>query len=464
MSPEKDPEHLPSFQEKMRQEGLPEVVIETFSHHYRQLSAGETGMIPDAGIAPLEPDEIPTLDAMAGYAEAGEARLRQTIQIVLNGGLGTSMGLTGPKSLLEVKDGHRFLDLILRQAESAGIRLAFMNSFNTDAETRGAVTGSPRSVEPLHFLQHKFPKVLRADLSPAAWPENPDLEWNPPGHGDIYTALHTSGMLRRLLEEGIRYAFVANSDNLGAVMNPSLLGYFSRKGFPFMMEVARRTPSDLKGGHLARSRRDGRLLLREIAQCPEEDIAAFQDIERFRFFNTNTLWLHLPSLQALIDKEGIVRLPMIRNPKTLDPRDPSSPEVYQIETAMGAAVHLFEGAAAVQVPSSRFHPVKKCNDLLAVRSDRFLLDGSGRLVENPERVPGRIRISLDPAVYTRIDRFDARFPEGPPSLKDCRSLSVTGDVRFEGGVTARGDVSITCEGPGQGVVPRGSVLEGEVVV
>ena len=115
MSPEKDPEHLPSFQEKMRQEGLPEVVIETFAHHYRQLSAGETGMIPDAGIAPLEPDEIPTLDAVAGYAEAGEARLEQTIQIVLNGGLGTSMGLNKAKSLLPVKDGLTFLDVIARR-------------------------------------------------------------------------------------------------------------------------------------------------------------------------------------------------------------------------------------------------------------------------------------------------------------------------------------------------------------
>jgi UTP--glucose-1-phosphate uridylyltransferase len=264
------------------------------------------------------------------------------------------------------------------------------------------------------------------------------------------------------LEEGVRYAFVVNSDNLGAVMNPSLLGFFSQKGFPFMMEVARRTPADLKGGHLARHRGNGRLLLREIAQCPEKDIAAFQDIDRFRFFNTNTLWLHLPSLQALFEREGIVRLPMIRNPKTLDPRNPSSPEVYQIETAMGAAVHLFEGSGAVQVPASRFYPVKKCNDLLAVRSDCFRLDEAGRLVENPDRTLDRIHIRLDPEYFSRVDLFDDRFPEGPPSLKDCRSLTVKGDVRFEGGVTVRGDATIVHTGPGQAVVPRGSVLEGEM--
>ena len=462
MTAAREPEHLPSFEAKMRKEGLPEVVIETFAHYYRQLVSGSTGMIPDDILQPLGPDEIPSMDAVAAHAETGATELKHTIQIVLNGGLGTSMGLTGPKSLLEVRNGLRFLDLTLRQTEKSGIRLAFMNSFNTDEETRAAVSRSDTRAKPLYFLQHKFPKVLRSDFSPAVRPGQPELEWNPPGHGDIYTALHTSGTLQRLLDEGIRYAFVVNSDNLGAVMNPSLLGYFCHKQFPFMMEVARRTPADLKGGHLARHRENGRLLLREIAQCPEEDIAAFQDIHRFRYFNTNTLWLHLPSLQALAKRERIIRLPMILNPKTLDPRDSSSPEVYQIETAMGAAVHLFEGAGAVCVPSSRFHPVKKCNDLLAVRSDCFLLDAAGRLRENPERALDRIHIRLDPAFFSRIDMFDDRFPEGAPSLKDCRSLTVQGDVRFEGGVMLRGDVAITHPGPGQAVVPGGSVLEGEV--
>ena len=100
----------------------------------------------------------------------------------------------------------------------------------------------------------------------------------------------------------------------------------------FMMEVAERTPADMKGGHLARHR-NGRLVLREIAQCPPEDLDAFKDIQRFRFFNTNNLWVNLALLQEHIARQKSIHLPMILNPKALDPRDAGSPPVYQVETA-----------------------------------------------------------------------------------------------------------------------------------
>ncbi len=120
-------------------------------------------------------------------------------------------------------------------------------------------------------MQHKFPKILQKDYSPASWPKNPKLEWNPPGHGDVYTALLTSGMLDSLLADGIIYAFISNSDNLGARLDESLLGYFAHHQFPFMMEVAEKTPADIKGGHLARHK-NGRLILREAAQCPANEL------------------------------------------------------------------------------------------------------------------------------------------------------------------------------------------------
>lgn len=455
-------DHLPAFIAKMEAEGLSPLVCETFGYYYKQVLTGETGMIFDEDIASVLPDEIETLENLTDYSAAGETAFPNAIRIVLNGGLGTSMGLTGPKSLLEVKDGKSFLSMILSQADSRDVKLAFMNSFNTHAETLTALKQLNPDRPPLTFIQHKFPKILQNDFHPADWPQNPNLEWNPPGHGDVYTALYASGLLEELRGQGIEYAFITNSDNLGARMNAELLGYFSQHDFPFMMEVAEKTPSDIKGGHLARHH-NGRLILREAAQCPEEEIEAFQDIQRYRYFNTNSIWINLKALKKLFDKSRTIRLPLILNPKTLDPRDKSSPRVYQIETAMGAAISLFDGAAAVRVPRSRFFPVKTCNDLLAVRSDCFVYTQDEKLIINPERraisISGSIKIKLDSRYYGKIDDLEKRFSQGPPSLVDCDALTIEGDVRFEKGVVIKGTITITNKNPTQAVIPSGTIID-----
>ena len=321
------PEYLPAFIEKMTAHDLPRVAIDTFAHYYRQLVSGATGLIPDDAIDPVDMDEIADARRLQEFDPKGRQALAQTVMIVLNGGLGTSMGLQGPKSLLQVKDGKSFLAIILEQAARMEIGLVFMNSFNTHNNTMAAVEALAPQRRPHYFLQHKYPKVLRQSLAPAHWPPDPGLEWNPPGHGDIYTALQTSGLLEKLTAEGMTYALIANADNLGATMDLSLLGYFATHGFPMMMEVARRTPADTKGGHLAR-RKDGRLLLREIAQCPKADLQRFQDIDRYRFFNTNSIWLNLHALRDRIRENPVIHLPLILNPKTVDPRDKTSPAVY----------------------------------------------------------------------------------------------------------------------------------------
>ena len=449
--------HLPAFMAKMRQANLPQVVLDTFAYYYELVLSGATGMIPDAQIQPVDASEIAAAATLNSYIPAGRAALGQAVQIVLNGGLGTSMGLTGPKSLLQVKDNKTFLQIIIEQAEAVGTCLAFMNSFNTDAQTRAAVTALDPQTPPRFFLQHKFPKILREDFSPANWPENPDLEWNPPGHGEIYTALVTSGLLSDLLQGGYRYALIVNCDNLGATLDPALLGYFCSHNFPFMMEVAQRTPTDMKGGHLARHAND-RLVLREIAQCPEEDLDAFQDIQHYRYFNANSLWIDLQALDALVRRSPVIHLPMILNPKTLDPRNAHSPPVFQVETAMGAAISLFDGATAVEVPVSRFRPVKKCADLLALRSDCFIFQVDGKLVPNPARRLGRIQVNLDPDFYTKIDDFEHRFANGAPSLIDCEALTVKGDVYFERDVVIRGRVIIHNTGSEAAIIPAGTVI------
>jgi UTP--glucose-1-phosphate uridylyltransferase len=455
--------YLPSFISKMEQENFPPLVIDTFTYYYKKVISGETGLVSDREIRPVSPDEIEDATRIEEYADSGRKALSHAVLIKLNGGLGTSMGLTKAKSLLTVKNKKTFLEIIVKQAETWGVKLALMNSFSTHEDTINALSMIKSSVSPQLFIQNKFPKILQENLAPATCPKNPALEWNPPGHGDIYSAIYTSGVLNRLLENGIEYAFISNSDNLGATMDESLLGYFSEKRLPFMMEVVPRTPSDVKGGHIARHI-NGRLILRESAQCPKDEMDAFKDIKRYRFFNTNNIWLNLKSLKTLIGKDHTINLPIIKNQKTLDPRNEKSPKVFQIETAMGAAISLFEGAAVIRVPASRFFPVKKCNDLLTIRSDRFVFSEKDDLMLNPKIGSRTITIDLDPKYYGKIDGFDERFSEGIPSLIDCDSLTIDGDVRFEKNVTIKGRVVIKNTGDSQAIIKQGSVIDRDVIL
>jgi UTP--glucose-1-phosphate uridylyltransferase len=267
--------------------------------------------------------------------------------------------------------------------------------------------------------------------------------------------LLTSGMLDALLSSGRRYAFVSNSDNLGAVLEPRILAWMAREELPFAMEVTDRTEADRKGGHLAV--RDGRFILRETAQTPEEDLEALQDITRHRYVNTNNLWVDLSVLEELLrSRDGVLGLPLIVNRKTVDPGDRSTPAVYQLETAMGAAIGVFDGAQPVRVPRSRFSPVKTTEDLLALRSDAYVLADDARVELAPERDGTPPVVDLDDEHYKLLRDFDARFPAGAPSLVACERIAVEGDVVFGRGVVVRGTVVV--RGPSQ--VDDGAVLSG----
>jgi len=436
----------------MEREGLAEEAILAFRHYYEQFVAGETGLIAEADIAPLE-----SLPEFGDLGPGDAAPLDEAVVIKLNGGLGTSMGMTGPKSLLPVKDGLSFLDVIarqvlaLRERHGARLPLVLMNSFATRKPSLAALGDDVEVDVPVDFVQNKIPKVLADGLEPAEWPANPELEWCPPGHGDLYTALQTSGMLERLLDEGYRYAFVSNVDNLGAVLEPRILAWFAASGAPFASEAIDRTEADKKGGHLARMG-DG-LVLRESAQVADADQDAFQDTARHRFFNANNLWVDLRALADVLRESGpVLGLPLIVNRKTVDPGDSSSPAVVQLETAMGAAIGVFEGATALRVPRERFLPVKTTSDLLVLRSDAYVLTGDHRveLAAGREAAP-LVSLSDD---FKLLRDFDARFPQGPPSLLEADRLIVDGDVTFGAGVTVRGTARV--DGPA-------TVQDGEVL-
>jgi len=421
---------------------------------------------PGAGLLPgeaLEP--IADLLSLAELPVPSPGRAREALDrlvvIKLSGGLGTSMGLSAPKALLQVKPGMSFLDVVvtqvlaLREQYGARLPLVLMNSAATrdrSLEVLRRYDGLAVPGVPLDFLQGREPKLRADDLRPVRWPPDPELEWCPPGHGDIYTALAASGTLDALLGAGLRYAFVSNVDNLGARADVRIAAWLAAQQVPFVLEAVRGTPADRKGGHLAWHQ--GRVVLRETAQVPDGD-TSFTEVERWRWYNTNNIWLDLRALKDLQAADPAApALPLIVNRKTVDPRDPASTPVIQLETAMGAAIGALPGARAVHVPRSRFAPVKTTDDLLVVRSDAYELTGDGQLRAGFHG-PGPV-VTLDRGVYGLLAGFEQRFPGGAPSLRDCCRFEVQGDVSFGAGVAAVGDVLLV--GPGH--VPDATVISG----
>lgn len=450
-------------QEKMAAAGVPQQAIDVFTYYYRQLEAGVSGFIPEDTIEPLV--DPPMLSDIAVSDEDAAAALEQTVIIKLNGGLGTSMGMDKAKSLLPVREDKTFLDIIVDQVQQARARyqiqlpLLFMNSFRTQQDTLAALAPYDDLAIAgldLGFVQNQEPKLRADDLTPVEWPADPALEWCPPGHGDLYTAFATSGVLDRLLSLGYRYASVSNSDNLGAAPNATIAGWFAASGAPYAAEICRRTAADRKGGHLAIRKSDRQLILRDTAQTPKDEMHFFTDEFRHPFFHCNNLWFDLQVLdRTLRERKGVLGLPLIKNEKTVDPADPSSPKVIQIETAMGAAVEVFEGATAIGVGRDRFLPVKTTSDLLVLRSDAYQLEPTGQLTAVADPVPV---VDLDDRYYKIITDFDQRFPAGAPSLRQARSVVVQGDWTFEAGVRLIGAVALQDRGDPQ-IIAAGSALD-----
>lgn len=458
---------------RMRALGQSPEAVQAFRHYYALLAQGASGFIPSRDIQPVE--HLTDYEELDGYELTGYEMAEKVVVLKLNGGLGTSMGLDVPKCLIPVREGMTFLEFIvhqvmyLRQRLDKHLPLLFMNSFHTRTATLAALADFPqlRNGLALDFEQHRIPKLAADSLAPVDWPADPAKEWCPPGHGNLYPALRSTGLLDALLDEGYVYAFVSNADNLGAVLDIKILGYMVEYAVPMLMEVAYRTPSDRKGGHLAQDHR-GHFLIREYAQCPAAEQSQFQDIHTYQFFNTNNIWLHLPSLRTLLEAEGgFLRLPPIFNRKPVDPTDPASPMIIQLESAMGSAISVIPGASALRVPRHRFLPVKHCEDLLVMQSDVYQRNHQFRLVMNPKRITPRPprrppHLDLDPVYFGSHPELQQRFPQGPPSLVRCTSLQIRGDVRFGRDVVLQGDVAIINGTGAPYCVPDGTLIQGDL--
>lgn len=353
----------------------------------------------------------------------------------LNGGLGTTMGCTGPKSVIEVRNGLTFLDLIVIQIENlnakygCNVPLLLMNSFNTHDDTSKIIEKYSKSNVEIHtFNQSQYPRLCADDFVPLPCKGKTDKDgWYPPGHGDVFPSLMNSGKLDALISQGKEYVFAANSDNLGAIVDLKILNHLIQNKNEYCMEVTPKTLADVKGGTLISY--EGKVQLLEIAQVPDEHVNEFKSIEKFKIFNTNNLWVNLKAIKRLVEADAL-KMEIIPNPKEVD-----GIKVLQLETAAGAAIRFFDHAIGSNVHRSRFLPVKATSDLLLVQSDLYTL-ADGFVTRNEARKnPANPTIELGPE-FKKVGNFLSRF-KSIPSIIELDSLKVTGDVWFGANITLK---------------------------
>jgi UTP--glucose-1-phosphate uridylyltransferase len=440
---------IENFKQKMLEKNYDERLISLFLKYYEKLKNGSRGIIYEKDILPVEYGSVVKFSQIKNDVNVRAndyekhkcfncvSPLRaKTAVIKLNGGLGTSMGMDFPKSFVEVRDKKRFIDIAAEQHKN--LPLIFMNSLQTKEMTDKFIAENPQySLK--SFVQHSFPKVLKDSLGVAESKENSEFEYNPAGHGDVYMSLWISGILDELLADGFRFAFISNIDNTGAVFDASIANYMEKNDIPFLMEVCRRGEMDKKGGHIAKNK-DGNFILREKAQAAEEEIAEFENIDKYSYFNTNSIWVDLRKLNEILQKNGVIELPFIANEKTLNPNDKSTPKVFQIEQAMGAAISLFDGAKLLEIEKERFFPVKTTNDLFLLRSDRFFLENS--LLKSFDGNKSECNIVLNPKFYGNLSDFEKRVKDGVPKLQKCRKLVVNSDIYFNSEMIFEGEVEL----------------------
>uniref|UniRef100_A0A0A9ZDP3 UTP--glucose-1-phosphate uridylyltransferase n=2 Tax=Lygus hesperus TaxID=30085 RepID=A0A0A9ZDP3_LYGHE len=430
---------------------------------------------------PIEWDKIQKLpqSTIRDYAslntpsiEEAKKMLEKLVVIKLNGGLGTSMGCHGPKSVIPVRSELSFLDLTVQQIQylnkkyGTNVPLVLMNSFNTDEDTQKIIKKySGFEVEIYTFCQSCYPRIYKDTYLPVPKKCDPSIEpegWYPPGHGDFYASLNNSGLLDKFIAAGREYCFLSNIDNLGATVDLNILDMLikenatnNNEGVEFVMEVTDKTKADVKGGTLIFY--EDKLRLLEIAQVPKDHIDDFKSVKSFKFFNTNNLWMKLSAIKRVIQKAEL-NMEIIVNPKTLE----NNAHVIQLETAVGAAMKSFNGALGINVPRSRFLPVKKTSDLMLVMSNLYDMSSGSLTMSSLRMFPTTPLVKLGDNHFAKVSEFLARFPTIPDML-ELDHLTVSGDVTFGRKVVLKGTVIIIANHGDRIDIPTGAVLENKIV-
>lgn len=416
-------------------------------------------------IAPPKADQVVDYETLA-HSEAVEY-LNKLAVLKLNGGLGTSMGCVGPKSVIEVREGMSFLDLSVRQVEylnrtyNVNVPFILMNSFNTDKDTQNIIKKyEGHNIDILTFNQSRYPRIFKDSLLPVPHSyDSPISDWYPPGHGDVFESLYNSGILDKLLERGVEILFLSNVDNLGAVVDLRILQHMIESNAEYIMELTDKTKADVKGGTIIDY--EGSVRLLEIAQVPKEHTQEFKSIKKFKYFNTNNIWLNLKAVKRLV-ANGEIEMEIIPNSKSIpaDKKGESDISIIQLETAVGAAIRHFKGAHGVNVPRRRFLPVKTCSDLMLVKSDLYSLK-HGQLMMDPNRFGPAPLIKLG-TDFKKVSDFQRRIPS-IPKIIELDHLTITGAVNLGRGVTMKGTVIIVASEGSTIDVPPGSILENVVM-
>mmetsp|Transcript_26489 Transcript_26489/g.45615 ORF Transcript_26489/g.45615 Transcript_26489/m.45615 type:complete len:520 (+) Transcript_26489:90-1649(+) len=403
--------------------------------------------------------------------DVDRALLDKLVVLKLNGGLGTTMGCQGPKSVIEVRaeggNEYTFLDLTVQQVAhlnrkyGAQVPLVLMNSFNTDADTEKVIRKYQDKVQIYTFSQKRFPRIWKESMRPCPKDFTGKLsEWYPPGHGDFYDSFVRSDLYRTLKNLGKELVFVSNIDNLGATVDLNILRWLdANPKCEFCIETTNKTRADVKGGTIVEY--EGKVKLLELAQVPSKKVEEFKSIKKFKVFNTNNLWLRLDAIET--------RLPELKLDIIVNYKQEAGQAVIQLETACGAAIEYFKNAVSINVPRERFLPVKSCSDLLLVQSKLYKME-HGTLKMNPKRLEAFGDTTI-PVIklgdnFKKVGDYSKRFkgfPEALPDITELEHLTVSGDVTFGENMTLKGTVIIVAPSGLKIDLPPGSILENKVI-